>query len=491
MQGAPKQLDTDLVACASSQVFPKLLPELTEDIVRWMGPNEVPFFRLVNKAAAAQFSGPQRTTVRLSRPVPPNAFAAQWLAPGATRGMTLERRRQLLCLTAASGMVTNLEVAMQAAGCLPTYEVFQAAASAGKLEPCQWLWQQGCPTKKNKFYQGSGILAAAAGGGHRHVCEWLLTLGLTWGSGGAAEAARGGHVGLMEWLWQVQPQLNTHEDVVRGAAYGCDLATLQRFRTPDWAAKVEWLEAQGCPKLLEVADAAAVCPDAASRLAWLRGRGYPLGTGTVEQAAKAGNLTAVQYLLSEAGEEEDPTIECGATSSATEEGHLELLKVLHAAGWCLDTIHSTLTAARYGHLHVLAWLVEHVYNGWSDNAITSAVESGCEEALEWLVARGCPMKNDGSPFMAACFNGDLAMARLLRQLGAPWGPAGVVVSLAARIYPVPMLRWLLEEGCPVGDYEAALAEAGQRDSGGGGGAGAAGGAPDGAAGGRGGGSGGR
>ncbi|KXZ45383.1 hypothetical protein GPECTOR_55g289 [Gonium pectorale] len=525
MQAATKERGTIPVACASSRVFPKLQPELTAKIVSCLDPNDVPFFRLVNKAAAAQFSGPQHTTIRLSEPVAPHAFAAHWLAPGAARGLTQNRRWQLLCLTAASGVVANLEMAVRAAGCLPTYKVFVAAASTGKLEPCQWLWDHGCPTK-DLYCESSGLLAAAAGGGHRHVCEWLLTLDLAWSSGGAAEAARGGHVGLMEWLQQVRPQLNVHttspawekRKLVEGAADGCDLATLQQqwgdgdllderakeealvaaagSPTPDWAAKVEWLEAQGCLKDLGAAAAAAVCSDAASRLAWLQGRGYPLGTGTVCTAAEVGNLAAVQYLLEEAGVEEDGSYPETATFIAAREGHLEVLQALHSADWCFDAEDMVLEAAENGHLHVLAWLVElegeewlgsgsdlltaaarsgnmelltwlveRGCDGWSDDATTSAAASGCEEALEWLVARGCPMKDDGSPYTMPCRDGDLAMARLLRRMGAPWGPAGSVVMETALVAPVPMLRWLLEEGCPVGDYEAALAKAGQRASG--------------------------
>ncbi|KXZ49369.1 hypothetical protein GPECTOR_22g963 [Gonium pectorale] len=102
----------------------QLLPELADKVVGYLDPNEMPIFRLVNKAAAAQFRGPDHTTFRLSQPVPPHAFAAHWLAPGATRGLPLGRRRQLLCLTAASGVVANLEVAVRAAGCLLTFEVY-------------------------------------------------------------------------------------------------------------------------------------------------------------------------------------------------------------------------------------------------------------------------------------------------------------------------------------------------------------------------------
>ncbi|KXZ48659.1 hypothetical protein GPECTOR_26g562 [Gonium pectorale] len=516
-----------------SRVWSQLLPELAEKIVGCLDSNEVPSFRLVNKAAAAQFRAPRHTTYRLSQPVPPHAFAAHWLAPGATRGLTLKNRRQLLCLTAASGVVANLKVAVQAAGCLPTVEVFEAAATAGQLDSCVWLWEHGCPVEEPEFNEESDLLAAAAGGGHRHVCEWLLGLGLIWVQVGAHEAARGGHVDLTDWLLQQRPQLSVATDLsdgkegsVSGAAHGCDLPTLQRLwrdsgdpdgwategilraatgsPTPDWAAKVEWLEAQGCPQ--QGPWWAAACPDAVARLAWLRTRGFPLDPVCAKVAAGKGNAAAVQYLLEEAGVPTNSYEQYHVVDAAARGGHLAALQALHAAGWSFTARdwwlggHCAHTAASCGHLHVLAWLVEAFGVGalrmgpdlfaeaarsgsvelmawlqehgcvWDASTFTGSAESGCVAAVEWLVAQGCPMEEDGAPYVSVCRNGDLAMARLLRRLGVPWGPVrdtapfvpGSVVIDAAQDAPVPMLRWLLEEGCPVGDYEAARRAAADR-----------------------------
>ena len=69
------------------RVFPRLQPELTELIVSFLPDNEVVFFKLVCKAAAAQFR--DFRTIRLSRPVPPFAFAAKWSKAEAVHPMTL------------------------------------------------------------------------------------------------------------------------------------------------------------------------------------------------------------------------------------------------------------------------------------------------------------------------------------------------------------------------------------------------------------------
>ncbi|KXZ47243.1 hypothetical protein GPECTOR_37g249 [Gonium pectorale] len=521
------------------RIWPELPAEIAERIVSHLDGNEVAAsFRLVNKAAAAQFSGPQHTVTRLSRPVHPHAFAAHWLAPGATRGLTLRQRRQLACLTAASGVLANLEVALRAGGCEPTREVARAAAAAGHLAPVQWLLlqQRDRLADSDVRLTASGALEAAAGAGHRHVCEWLLGLGgLSWRPGWAVEAARGGHVGLMEWLLQLQPPApggpadqapaqtrpssSVRLELVLAAAHGCDLATLRRLwrtlgegdgagepdgvgeadmrwalaaaagsPTPDWAAKVEWLEACGCPRSAKAARQAAACapgsPDAAARLPWLRSRGYPLDRRAAEGAVHSGNAAALQYLLAGAAPEGSRHSASAATAAAAV-GDLAALQTVCAAGWRVDARRAGLLAAAGGHVAVLAWLVEalgeeavgldsDLLNGaagagsvellawlrergceWDGRTFAHAARSGCEAALEWLAERGCPMPDDCGPYGDAVLAGDLATASCLRRLGCPWGDGdGAAAALARAVWsaPLPLVRWMLEAGCcPAGE----------------------------------------
>ncbi|KXZ48494.1 hypothetical protein GPECTOR_27g664 [Gonium pectorale] len=325
---------SDLQDHWAASVFPELLPELAERIVGFLDRNEVATsFRPVCRATAAQLRGPEHTTIRLSQPVPPPAFATHWLAPGATRGLTWAQRLQLVSLTAASGVVANLEVAARAADCTLRYHTFLDVAATGHLESCKWVWEHG-----DKWSNPYDALAAAAGSGHAHVCEWLLSLDpslWTWAvaESSAGAAARGGHAELAEWLLQridaLVPAAATVErsrkrvrgKVLLGLARGCDLATLQRFwerwadtlevlssveerllaaavgsPTPDWAAKVEWLEAQGCPKCEAATWSAAAASDAPARLAWLRDRGYAISPLAFHVAAREGNLEAMQLL---------------------------------------------------------------------------------------------------------------------------------------------------------------------------------------------------
>ncbi|KXZ44454.1 hypothetical protein GPECTOR_67g294 [Gonium pectorale] len=154
---------------------------------------------------------------RQRRPVPPDAFAAHWLAPGATRGLNLKLRRQLLCLMAASGMVANLEVALR-----PELDV-ASSRDVHNLASCA---AHGCdvPTGGVPLDAAAGAREAACNG-HLHVLAWLVE---TFGVGAVgigpyllAAAAASGSVELMAWLCEL-----------RAAGSGCEEA-------------VEWLVAQG------------------------------------------------------------------------------------------------------------------------------------------------------------------------------------------------------------------------------------------------------
>ncbi|KXZ44140.1 hypothetical protein GPECTOR_73g661 [Gonium pectorale] len=465
--------------------------------------------RRVNKAAAAQFRGPEHTTVRLSQPVPPHAFAEHWLAPGSTRGLTYLQRCTLLRLTAASGVVANLEVAMRATGSENSGLGFWTAAVAGKLNVCQWLLERNSAAALIGPV-GGAILNDVAYRGHRHMCEWLLSLKVPWSIvDGASGAASGGHIELMEWLLVRWPQPRLSRSLARlilAAATGCDLATLQRFwrdggqglaledkkqalanaigsLTPDWAAKVEWLEAQGCPRSVKVAQWAATCRrDAPARLAWMWARGDILGVAAVRAAAGADNLAALQYLLTEVGIQPPDNKYHGADTDAAREGHLAAVQALHSAGWPLDAFGDGRLAAQGPHLSLLAWLVETLGEEavrldaslfkaaaksgsvellawlrergceWDAEAYTCAADAGCVAALEWLVERGCPMSEGGWPFTAACRNSDMLTARCLLRLGFTWGDGVKAFEGALAASPLSMIRWMLEEGFPAGKF---------------------------------------
>ncbi|PNH07776.1 Ankyrin repeat domain-containing protein [Tetrabaena socialis] len=517
-----------VVAAATSwqDLPPDLLPLLLSGLTH----NELACnLRLSNKAAAAAFSSPQHTTVRLSLPSPHGEFARRWGGPGGMRPLTLVRRRQLLCLTAASGCLENLAWLVERAGCALSDKsggiVFSSAAVAGRLDVCQWLQQQGCQEGLE------WTLSEAAGAGQQSVVEWLLANGHSDAIHAIRSAARHGHVGLMDWLLQrhgLGRGRGAAATFLTAAAVGCDLPTLQRLHhtylpddppthppaprqplqpparllmgvlaaaagspTPDWAAKVEWLEELGVPASSpEVCAMAASHPDALDRLTWLKGRGYPLDRPATHQAAMAGNVSALRYLLAEGCPVNNYTLESaagagqlaalqafhahggaftpaawsGAVASAAREGHLQVVAwlleaQLVAAEWLVQDGAGVLTeAARSGSMELLAWLRERGCP-WSGHVLAAAAEAGSEEALEWLVAQGCPVPEPGGaddPYTSAAHQGDWGTLICLHRLGCPWQPrSGVFARAVGERWPLPVLSRLLELGCPV-DWQAAL-----------------------------------
>ncbi|PNH02074.1 Ankyrin repeat domain-containing protein [Tetrabaena socialis] len=459
------------------------LPEVVHHFARFLGGNELAAtLRLVNKATAAQFRGPQHTTVRLSLPVPHHAFVRRWGSPDATRSLTVRQRKQLPCLTACSGSVANLEVlrAREDLASPMSNEVLEAAAGAGQLEVCRWLRQQGCawdgcvPAAAARAghkevcewllvegcpFSAADAMAVAASAGHRAVCEWLLTHGCPEDMGAATAAARGGHVDLMDWLLAqtgAQSPGDVHGLMV-AAAVGCDLPTLQRLYrtyldsrgeeldedvqeeivkaavgslTADWRDKVEWLEGRGCPRHVQACLKAATRVDGRERLRWLQRRGYLITGSVVIQAAAHGNADALGFLLAQDKELLDEEVAGAATYYAAQGGHLAALKVLHAHGACID--HPCVSAAAaFGHLPVVAWGVEALgaATALTADVCAFAASSGSTELLTWLHQHGCP-----------------------------WGPS--VFAAVAGWGSEEQLEWLVEHGCPMGDngepYQRAL-----------------------------------
>ncbi|PNH03510.1 Ankyrin repeat domain-containing protein, partial [Tetrabaena socialis] len=483
------QLQVGGALAASEDPSRVWLPDTVQRFAGFLTCNEVAcVLRLVNKATAAQFRGPQHTTVRLSLPVPHREFVWRWGGRDAARSLTLSQRRLLPRLTASSGSIANLTVLLAWDDLETNLEegLINAAAAAGQLEVCRWLVLQGCACGV-----GGDPARAAASGGHAAVCEWFIANNpaLAAGHRMTCHAARGGHVGLLNWLLRVERGRLPNTALLLGeVAAGCDLPTLQRLLhayvdsvpedplsgkeksrvldaaaaspTVDWRGKVECLEARGWPRRGHTCTGAAVLPDWRDRLEWLQQRGHRLTPAALEAAASAGRADALQYLLAE-GVEIDEAAAKWAGRYAAKAGHVAVLQALASALGApfVMSLHAAgLEAAEHGQLPVLSWLVEtrgaavaltaEVFScaaggsgsiellawlhergcPWDASVFAAAAGSGSEEQLEWLAARGCPMGGIGAPYLRALDERGLALPRLqcLQRLGCPWGPAGSV-----------------------------------------------------------------
>ncbi|KXZ45254.1 hypothetical protein GPECTOR_56g350 [Gonium pectorale] len=421
------------------------IPAIVDRIARLLPRNEAACsLRVVDKATAAMLRTPEFMTVRLSESVPHHAFKWRWGRPGSMLDLTLARRRELLCLTGASGATANLALAARAYGCPLTKEVAYAA-------------------------------------GRADIVHFVLR-------------------------WDKEPERNFCDSaqIAEGIAEGCDLETLKRWLrgliVMDADEVFHWEVADKSHQRMVLAAAAgSSTPD------WQAKRGYPIHPehkDAVEPLAKtagSGNTAAVLF-LAERGHQGDNDEGIGLASAwAATQGHLHVLQALHAAGWRLDAQVVSRCAASGGHLHVVAWLVETPGLGapldeelfccaarsgsvellawlrergcpWDGRAVTAAAESGCVAALEWLAEQGCPMPDDGSPYTEAARSADMLTLECLRRLGCPWGPPGRVFTASilsgvpgphVQQLPhgvLPLLQWLVEAGCPV-DWPAAVEKA--------------------------------
>ncbi|GLC43170.1 hypothetical protein PLESTM_001438100 [Pleodorina starrii] len=448
-------------------------------VIIGLTPNDLAVWRMVNRAFRTQLAA--HNTFHLSLPSPPELFSQHWSKAQVMRLLSLKQRRQLLCLTAASGVLANLQAAVRLAGCLPTDEVCKAAVAAGSEEMCLWLWGQGCRM---------GLICAAARAGRGELVQELLWL---WGPTEGdmvprlvCTTARGGHLDLVEQLRPLAPVGEPRpRDFLPAVAEGCELPVLQReygaaaaaldgmdesdwfgmvvdmvegttcSTTPDWEQKLTWtldlldglLEVlpNGLPakhaRNLSFACAPAVSRQGAlPRLQWL----LPRLPGLLQLRHRnylkdANDMDTHEYLLDRAMEHGGWGILSAASHHALT-GKLDFLRAIHrrrplgdSPGWFKRQI--IRDALHGGHRAVVDWLLgEDVLGpGWiAQCPVASAAASGDIELMALTLASGGPwMLTHG------CRWGD-----------HPWRQAAESGVIEAA------LEWLADHNCPAPQGEA-------------------------------------
>ncbi|KAG2494577.1 hypothetical protein HYH03_007343 [Edaphochlamys debaryana] len=495
--GSPgRELTIGQGAESSSHVW---LPEIVGRIAAELPSNEVACtLRLVDSASAAQFR--DRIVVKLSEPSPHPAFSARWAAPGSCRSLALEQRRKLVCLTAAAGDVSNLAVAVEAAGVVLGAGPLKAAARAGKLEVCKWLCEPGRLTP-NVNCRGD-MLEAAAEGGHRKLCEWVLASSPgAWNEWAVRAALQRGHMELVDWLLSVRPEgCQPLRSVVflQSAAEGCGLAAFKELcsrdaglaslsqyvknaflpyvatrSTIDWRAKIDYLLAQGAelelPLLGIYEEAAKRLGDAAAeRFAWLEEQGFdPVEGKAMEFAVQAGNTVAVRYLLGRGFREGYSPM---SLQEAATQGKLELLRALHEAGCELRVYRIIQGACRGGQVEIMEWLLEAFPDQTLDLLAEEppflwAASSGNCRLMRWMVEHGAACRSRSwrggrraSPGMRSCWSFFRSWARPCRRYAACAATAKArdVWAVVAGKGDLRTLRALKRLGLPWGSGDGAM-----------------------------------
>ncbi len=383
------------------------------------------------------------------------------------------------------------------AGCRPDRSTAAAAARSGDLGRLRWLRDRGCPTG------GQDALLAALQHADLAVAQWLVD------EAGCALPAAGSNG---EW------------QVLAKAAFTVLLTTAAN--TNDVMARLQWLSERGAPPLHEAGDwLLAELTYAAVRIGrvdvlqhlrslpwWPPGKDQRLlQVGFSSQYAlrsmamaeylwragieltpaaypkAAGNLDVVRWLAPEVSSRPATEhllsliMEWPRDTPAHSRGLLQAVQLLVGQVGCTDwgvqqaaqgdwqLQEIVCIGARRSNLALVQYLLQQqpAYQP-GGRAFAAAVEGGCEALLEWLVEqhRGClagPWV--ASAYIAPAKSGDRGTLAVLRRLGVPWGAGDVVVQAVERWCSEPALRWLVEQGAPVGDgtcLDKAVAHAVQR-----------------------------
>ncbi|KAG2485033.1 hypothetical protein HYH03_016236 [Edaphochlamys debaryana] len=168
-------------------------------MAKHLAPNELAALRLVDKQASHDFK--EHTTIQLSEPVPPSLFT-YWLRATSVDALSCNKRKEMLHLTARTGVAENLALALAATEIVPDFALLRAAASSAQPQASQQLLDTLYPalSHAHKTWHDEALEVAACRG-QWHLCGQLLVghRGLNvWAAANGAIAA--GHTVLAGWL---------------------------------------------------------------------------------------------------------------------------------------------------------------------------------------------------------------------------------------------------------------------------------------------------
>ncbi len=149
---------------------------------------------------------------------------------------------------------------------------------------------------------------------------------------------------------------------------------------------------------------------------------------------------------------------CLRGTPARSQGLLQMVQLLVGAGAGADSgdVQRAMSCAAWeGNLPLVQFLAQHLEQqlgcqpDWH-SVMQVAVEGGCEALLEWLAGKAGCLANAGVSYMPAAKTGDRGTLAALRRLGVPWGADFTAVWAVEEGWQAPVLRWLVEQGAPMG-----------------------------------------
>ncbi len=368
-------------------------------------------------------------------------------------------------------------------GCRMDSSVAATAASLGDLGKLRWLRDRG-------FQCDQWVLCSALEWADLPTAQWLLDEGM-------CDLPEPGRI--------ASKYPDPYEDLDNYAVLGWDALLEAAAASADGVAKFGWLQERGGPALdgagLETAPRIALAAArsgnvevmshllsivpantikvvrAGNLMHYARSSGkVPMAeclrqSGVVMSgldayilAGRSGSVDMVRWLATEAGLSSAdmrlvdlqevihqwPLGRRGLTEA------MQLLMGARCTAWSADLVCS---AAERGDQELVQFLLqlppEHAPNG---KLAEAAVRGGCVALVEWLAAEhpGCLTRSalaGKSLYNVAAANGDRGVLEALRRLGVPWGVRDVVVREVKGDCCMPVLRWLVEAGAPVGSWQ--------------------------------------
>jgi hypothetical protein len=185
-------------------------------------------------------------------------------------------------------------------------------------------------------------------------------------------------------------------------------------------------------------------------LVYAKSRGLEISSEIICKGARKGHLHIVQWWWDNMSEGVwSPNI----FSQAVRSRSVPLMKWMREKG-CPWTQQDFEIAVRTENMEVIRWLTEEGYSWYKDIVtVHSAVRTKNMEVIQWVVEHGWPVVGY-SLLTTAARTGDMDVMQYLRGKGCHW--CFTTFLAAVRSQSLNMIRYVREEGCPLGDTDEIL-----------------------------------
>jgi len=286
-----------------------------------------------------------------------------------------------------------------------------AAKTKNGIEMLKWL--RNCDDY-NEHKWDYWVCEEAAENGNLDMLKWIYEVEKgwkkRWDTKTCLYAAKNGHLEILKWVKETSPQVEFDREM-------CSLATVNRHLEV-----LKWAKINGAKnKLFEHIYLYAVGHNHLDIVKWAYENKYPInGYNLCDVAAENGRLEILKWIRENISDQVDYTNVCRYGAR-----HLNILKYLSECGEKIgDDICNYIceTAARYGNLDLLKWIVDEkklVYNNMMETICYAAVEDDennkSKKILKWMKSKG--YKFDKYVCKFAAFHSNTKILKWLKNNG--------------------------------------------------------------------------